>query len=114
MLIKEILGGFIMAIDLLKVAFSILRELSEGNIPRAEDYGVTLNQFGNIITDLQAGKDYIKGASLSRGGQGNEVLLVFLNNARVTLDGLEYLHENSALMKTYKGLKEVKSWIPFI
>lgn len=101
-------------IDLLKVAFSILKEISEENIPKPEDYGITTNQFGNIIDDLQTDKGYIKGASLAHGGQNNPVLAVFLEGAHVTLDGLQFLHDNSVLMKTYKGLKEVKSWIPFI
>lgn len=103
-----------MEIDLLKVAFSILKELSVENVPKETDYGITKTQFGNIIEDLQNDKNYIKGATVRRGGQGNKVLIVFLNGAHVTLDGLQFLHDNSVLMKTYKGLKEVRAWIPFI
>lgn len=100
-------------IDLLKVAFSILKEISEGNIPRAEDYGISLTQFGNIIDDLQTDKGYIKGATFARGGQGNRVLAIYLEGSHVTLDGLQFLDDNSALMKTYRGLKEVRDWIKF-
>lgn len=100
-------------IDFLKVAFSILKELSEENLPRAENYGITLTQFGNIIEDLQVDKGFIKGAAVSRGGQGNKVLGVFLDSSHVTLDGLQFLHDNSTFMKTYNGLKEVRDWIKF-
>ena len=55
----------------------------------------------------------IKNASISRGGIGNKAQAVFLNNARVTLKGLDYLQDNSALVKTYKGLKEIRDWLPF-
>ncbi len=43
-----------------------------------------------------------------------KVYSLITDRAKVTFEGLKYLHENSTLMKTYKGLKEIKSWIPFI
>ena len=99
-----------MAIDQLKVAFSILKELSEETIPDFEDYGITETQFCHIIQDLQD-KGYIKGAFVIPLGGG---LSCKLSETYVTLDGLQFLHDNSALMKTYKGLKEVRDWIPFV
>lgn len=100
-----------MAIDQLKVAFSILHELSEENIPNFEDYGLSEKQFAHIILDLQE-KRYIKGAIPIQDLSGYEGCN--LSRAYVTLDGLQFLHDNSALMKTYKGLKEVRDWIPFV
>ena len=98
-----------MAVDQLKVAFSILKELSEETNPSAEDYGLSEKQFAHIILDLQD-KGYIKGALLVRtlSTEGCKI-----SEAYVTLDGLQFLHDNSALMKTYRGLKEVRDWIPF-
>lgn len=100
-----------MAIDQLKVAFSILHEISEENRPEAKDYGLSEKQFTHIIENL-IDKGYLKGVSIIRAA-GGMIGCKFID-PRVTLDGLEYLHENSALMKTYRGLKEVKSWIPFL
>lgn len=99
-----------MAIDQLKVAFSILHELSEENIPKAEDYGLSKLQFIRIILDLQD-KGYIKNAIIN---SYDDEMELYFEDAYATLDGLQFLHDNSALMKTYRGLKEVKSWIPFL
>lgn len=100
-----------MAVDQLKVAFSILKELSEDNYPEADNYGISEKQFASIVEDL-LDRNYIKDARtkefLNHGWSTD------LTRASITLDGLEYLHENSVLMKTYRGLKEAKSWIPFV
>lgn len=99
-----------MAVDQLKVAFSILHEISEENIPKADVYGLSDKQFAHLVLDLQD-KGYIKDAAVSLG---DDELELYIDEAYVTLDGLQFLHDNSTLMKTYQGLKEVKSWIPFI
>lgn len=97
-----------MAVDSLKVACSLLKEVSEGNIPNASDYGITEQQFGDIVEDLSF--NYLKGAIVTHAGPF-KVMNVFLESARVTMAGREYLYENSSLMKTYRGLKEIKDWI---
>ncbi|WP_085833517.1 YjcQ family protein [Clostridium merdae] len=90
-----------MAIDQLKVAFSILHELSEESIPKEKDYGLSDRQFVHIVLDLQD-KGYIRNAVISLG---DDELDLYIDEAYVTLDGLQFLHDNSTLMKTYKGLK---------
>ena len=39
--------------------------------------------------------------------------VLFLDKTKLTVKGLEYLHDHSAAMKTYKGLKELREWLPF-
>lgn len=97
--------------DKLKVMLSFLRELNDGNIPKATDYDLNQEEFLDIVDACQdAG--YIKGARFARG-KGNRILGGFLEDVKLTVKGMEYLHENSALMKTYKGLKEIREWLPW-
>lgn len=95
-----------------KVIYSILKEI-KGNKsePKAEDYGLETAEFGDIV-DMMLDENLIKGASVSRGGGGNVALIVFLKDAKITIKGLDYLEDHSAWAKTYKGLKEVRDWLP--
>lgn len=98
--------------DKLKIMLSFMRELNDGNIPHAVDYELDKDEFADIIEACQdAG--YIKGASIQRAGLGNKVAMMWLEQTKLTVKGLEYLHDNSALMKTYKGLKEIRDWLPW-
>lgn len=95
-----------------KVIFSLLKEIKENKSePKAEDYGLETPEFGDIV-DMMLDEKLITGASVSRGGQGNKALVVFLKGSKISLKGLEYLENNSAWAKTYKGLKEVRDWLP--
>ena len=42
-----------MAVNQLKIVMSILKEISEGNIPKAEDYGIEDKTFYNILDAMQ-------------------------------------------------------------
>lgn len=94
----------------LKIMLSIMREINDGNEPKASDYELDKNEFWNIIEKCQdAG--YIKGANASTGGRGNKAQVIYLNTAKLTVSGLKYLKENSALMRTYRGLKSFREWV---
>jgi len=98
--------------DKLKIMLSFMREVNDGNMPQAADYEITNGELWDIIDACQD-EGYIKGASFSRGGAGNPILICFTDSIKLTVKGLEYLHDNSALMKTYKGLKEIREWLPW-
>lgn len=55
-------------------------------------------------------KNYITGITLvhSVGGHIN----IAINNPRLTLDGMNFLENNTAMKKAYETLKEIKGWIP--
>ena len=89
--------------DQFKIIFSIVKEISEDNIPHASDYGISDDKFADLLEIAQE-------AHLIK----NVVQSLMIDNAKVTFEGLQYLHDNSPLMRTYKGLKEVKEWIPFV
>lgn len=95
-----------------KIIYSILKEIEKNeNEPSSKDYGISIAEFGDII-DMIEGEGLVKGSGVSRGGRGNEAQIVFLNGATITIKGLKYLEENSVFAKTYKGLKEVRDWLP--
>ena len=104
-------GDSKVAVNQLRVVMSVLKEVSEGNIPKAEDYGIEEKIFYNILDAMQD-DGLIKNIRFSRGAD-KKVMVAFLQDAIITIRGMEYLHSNSTLMKTYKGLKEVREWLPF-
>lgn len=101
-----------MANQKLKIMLSMMHEIDKGNYPKFSDYGITVEEFGNIV-DMCKNEGYIEGGAVSRGGQGNKAKVVWLEGSRLTLKGLQYLEDNSVLMKTYRGLKELRDWLPF-
>ena len=100
-----------MTTNKLKVMLSFMREINDGNIPSHTDYGLEKTEFYDIIDACQD-EGLIKGANFSRG-KGNRILIAFLENTKLTVKGLEYLDEHSTAMKAYKGLKEIREWLPF-
>lgn len=101
-----------MAVNKLKVMLSFMREVNDGNMPIAADYGITNEEFWDIIDACQD-DGLIKGARFAHGGQSNPILICFTDGIKLTVKGLEYLDEHSAAMKAYKGLKELRDWLPF-
>ena len=96
--------------DKLKIMLSFMREVNDGNMPEAKDYELTDVELWDIIDACQdAG--LIKGARFAHGGVGNPILMCFTDGIKLTVKGMQYLHENSTSMKTYKGLKELRDWI---
>ncbi len=76
-----------MPIDKMKIMLSFMREISDGNIPKAADYGLTNNEFWDIIDACQ-NEGLIKGATHAGS-------ILFLESTKLTVKGMEYLHENS-------------------
>ena len=99
------------SIDKLKIMLSIMRELNDGNHPTASDYEIEREEFYNILEACQD-EGYIKNVRITYGAQKN-IIWATSEDARLTVKGMEYLHENSAVMKTYKGIKAVRDWLPW-
>ena len=90
-----------------KIILSILKELSDGKKPTNENYGLTQEEFANIVNGMQDEgyiKDVINASSL-------EEKAVLLDGARITFKGIEYLESQSGVMKLYRGLKKIRSWL---
>ena len=59
-----------------------------------------------IMRELSA-RGYVKGVSFAKGG-------AFLTNPTVTLEGVEFMQENSMMAKALAFLKDAKGALPFI
>lgn len=90
-----------------KLRYAIAKEIDGGNSALSEaDFGVNSEQFDDAVNFL------------SREGYLTEISyvdnrpLMFEGGVQLTEKGETYLSENSALSKTYKGLKEIRDWLP--
>lgn len=43
---------------------------------------------------------------------GRNVYVTGIADAKITMDGVEYLENNSTMKKVYETLKEAENWIP--
>lgn len=77
-----------------------------------QSLNISVEKRDNII-ELLLDKNLIKDVIINKYQDGDSVLV--LNDIKITLDGLEYLQENSVMKKMYKfdkGVQEVVT--PFI
>ncbi|WP_117168883.1 YjcQ family protein [Paraliobacillus sediminis] len=87
-----------------KMRLAVLKELEKGNKNFShEDLEISADEFVKIFESLESEGlirevDYYMGPSVD------------VNSVKLTIKGEEYLTDNSALMKTYKGLKEIRDW----
>ncbi|KJD45992.1 YjcQ family protein [Paenibacillus terrae] len=87
-----------------KIIYSILKEVQEGNEPKAVDYELSQGEFADIAQIIKD-EGLLSNVAIA-GGR-----IVWLNASKITLKGIEYLEQNSPLSKTYRGLKEVRDWL---
>lgn len=93
-----------------KIIYSILKEFSEENRSiKAETYGIEFNEFASILNFIQT-EGLVRNINFAKGGES--ILVAIYDNAEVTMKGLEYLSNNSALAKGYKTIKEIRDWLP--
>ncbi|MGN9165847.1 YjcQ family protein [Tissierellaceae bacterium HCP3S3_D8] len=87
-----------------KIIYSVLTEINKGAADlKAVDYGLSEETFGDIVETIQD-EGLIKGATFFKSK--GKILITFLNAAKVTIKGIDYLEENSVLSKIDKDLKE--------
>lgn len=76
-----------------------------------QSLNISIEKRDNII-ELLLDKNLIKGVIIKKYQDGDSVLV--LNDIKITLDGLEYLEENSIMKKMYKLARGIKDVTPFI
>ena len=79
--------------DKKQLIYKILEGLNNGVEPKFNDYDVDKDTFGDVV-ELMQNEGLISGATVTRGGMGSKVMIVFLNHAKVEMSGLNYLEEN--------------------
>lgn len=89
---------------------SILKEINDFNVPTEEDYEINTRQFYSICKALEA-EGYLTNVEDSTTYIDGEITFS-LEGAEITLSGIKYIKENTALYKGYKGLKEFRNWLP--
>ncbi|MEA1855600.1 YjcQ family protein [Cytobacillus sp. OWB-43] len=93
--------------DKKKLRIAILKEIDSGNKFLTENnFEVDSETFDEAVRFLYS-NGYLKGVSL-----GDNRIHFFEGTAYLTEKGEEYLSENGTIAKTYKGLKEIRSWLP--
>lgn len=75
-------------------------------IPKASDYNLNNESYGVLILSMEEGN--LAEFSYSRV----DGIPSIIRSARITSEGKLFLSRNSALSKLYKGLKEIKEFIP--
>lgn len=76
-----------------------------------QSLNISIEKRDNII-ELLLDKNLIKGVIIKKYQDGDSILV--LNDIKITLDGLQYLEENSIMKKMYKLAKGIKDVTPFI
>ncbi|MGE7840524.1 YjcQ family protein [Lysinibacillus sp. NPDC093712] len=88
-----------------KLRYAILKEIESNNLPLTEvDLDVTEDEFDDAVGFLSREK-YLIG-DFWAGDRAH----LFKIGPSLTEKGENYLRENSAFAKTYKGAKEIREW----
>lgn len=75
-----------------------------------EKLGISERRLILMLEQLKE-KNYITGISTVNSITG--YIHISINNpSRLTLDGMDFLENNTAMKKAYKMLKEAKEWVP--
>lgn len=88
-----------------KVRLAILKELDKGNkCFTHEDFTLSFDEFEESV-------EWLKNEGLIRNADYDMSREYDFESTQVTGKGEKYLHDNSAIIKTYRGLKEIRDWI---
>ncbi|WP_110067111.1 YjcQ family protein [Cytobacillus oceanisediminis] len=91
-----------------KLLYSILKEIEQGNEPKQSDYELDDEQWGELA-ELIRSEGFARNIMIQYAD--DTVYYVGYHSAKITMSGLEFLEENNAFTKTYKGIKEVRDWL---
>ncbi|MGE1166341.1 YjcQ family protein [Peribacillus simplex] len=80
----------------LRLMYKILSEIDKGVEVSKGNYEVSNDLWGEIA-EILLDEGLANGISVTRGGRGNKVLIVWYKGATITLKGLMFLKDNDAL-----------------
>ena len=93
-----------------KIMLSILKEINDFNLPTEMDYGIDIVQFYKICKSLES-EGFLRGvADMKEYIDGSHEFSI--ESIEITISGIKYINENTMLYKGYKGLKEIRDWLP--
>lgn len=78
--------------DIRKLICLILRDIQKGEKePKHEDYeNVSFEEFANAVQIIHD-EHYASNITFAKGGRGNKILVIFMNGAKITMKGLNYI-----------------------
>ena len=80
------------------------------NILNADTFNISKVQFVNTLQML-SDHGYISGVRFT-SAKIEGIVISGLHNASITVEGLQYLAENTMMKKAYKIFKEFRDWLP--
>lgn len=80
------------------------------NILNANTFNISKVQFVNTLQML-SDHGYISGVRFT-SAKIEGIVISGLHNASITVEGLQYLAENTMMKKAYKIFKEFRDWLP--
>ena len=107
----------VVKMDNFKAIYRILSELEkamdkkECDVSRFdhEQLGITEERWVHYI-EMLSDAGYVKGASITENLMGD--VNCDVSEMKITLKGIEYLHENSTMQKVIKAAKGIKDIVP--
>lgn len=108
--------------DFFRLVYIILKELYEckkqgcrvdADAISAERFGIPESYLLDILYELLK-KGYIRGVLMRETKGGGKYAVAGLEDIDITIDGIEYLQENSMMKKVYNALKDLKNIAPGI
>lgn len=107
--------------DFFAVTYKILNYLKycyenginpDPNVLNADNFNIGNVQFANTLQML-SDHGYISGLKF-HSTSTNGTVVGGVQNAKITMEGLQYLAENTMMQKAYKIFKEVRDWLPHL
>lgn len=90
-----------------RLIYSILKEIENNNCSITESDFETDKEVFWQVSEIINNNGFVKNISFTFGNN------VSYAAASITLEGMDYLKENSKLAKTYRGIKEIRDWLKF-
>lgn len=73
-----------------ELIYKILKALEQGKEPHWNDFGLDKEDFGHLAEQIRD-ENLATNVTVTRGGIGNKVQIVFLNHSKLTSDGYDYI-----------------------
>ena len=104
-----------MEINRKKLMYAILREANNNSdiVYSATTFEVDELVYTQTLLILKE-EEMLMGIMTKQSDNTVGAFIMGKTKPRITLSGLDFLEENNEWSKLYKGLKEIRDWIPFI
>ncbi|MEH7484968.1 hypothetical protein V7157_28635 [Neobacillus drentensis] len=78
--------------DRYELIYKILKSIEQGKEPHWNDFGIDKEEFGLVAEHIKD-NNLATNVTVSRGGLGNKVQIVFLNHSKLTSGGYDFIRK---------------------